>query len=1245
MDASPALNAKGEAAGVPSSPCWNKAQQIFLTEFRNSRRFSEAAATEFLNSNYRIDKAINSCLALKSKADQEYGSKRGQFASKLLNTLRTVKDVGDSFLEFAPESVSIAWSAVSLLIKVGTDDLDKCELISRCCENIVTIVLNCRLYENRYNTARSAGDALQDVEQNIMSTIPNLLYLILDFSWHTQYHLDKSRLVRSFKECFSTTLKDKIEALAAEYQKLRSIAEDAFQETVIEQLSSIASKLDNSLSELRENLFPSLKDIGIKIEAIDEKIENIDTRFRIEELRETFSNACRKFNSSEAQLHLKMFLTTFEHIKGDYKDMSLWLFSDQHYQDWEDLGSRTTSLFCLTGPRGFGKSVTMSCVIKRLQKEATGDTKNQAFVLFFYFKKGDENLKSTRKALKSLVSQLLNQKAITDEPEMLKQCIEILEASTDMGVYDLGNITTIFRQLAELVGRPIFIVVDAIDECEDRTQERLIHWLKDMCRSPTSLVKIICSSRDNINIESLLRDLPPTKTPGQLQDGTKGTKSDLPTDIKMVQIDEKINEIDLRMYLMKKVESIVLRRVGKEHGPKYFDHELERIVNIIQTKAGGNFTYATMVVANLQQPTKSTLETKLLELPPAMEGMYRRSLEVLTPDEQELVAFALKWVVWGGRDVPMLVVIEHYKGVYHSKDKPNYDLPSPKGENPSQSPAVRGIKPVYNPYSNLEISETRYHLRSSGRDFFQIDDLTDSIDAHLSVIEWIQSEAKQFAETMNKPKRPVFKTDDNGEWILSLLIPTAIAQKNNSIAEISNRREANLSITIDILRSLNNPTFQEHYMPWNPPGDLNADVLEFWEYVWYKGFPDGKLQRKEKKRDEGLKWLRDTIRMHLPNHLFLSCQTVLVHQNEDDNKRKENTEAGKEILDALIKHGADVNAQTYNSRSPLDCAVGNGDLEGVAWLLENGADIQDDDYQGDTCLHTCVTEELNLGRWGFQRMDIAKKLIEAGIDITRKNESGETALFRAIGNQDEALIQYLLDICRTKYPNHDYLLQQNLHSEGLLHTCARNVNGGKRIVDMLLVGLSETEKSRLIDIADTDSGETPLHVAVASRANPEMVEYLVALKPDGSRVTFEGHTALDLYVEIICGDFHEPEAVERCMVALLSVTPSACLDIDLLLRVAFRYKATYMANFLKGKCELVEIQETPDEDGWTIFHEALCLDTCDVLRTCFPNDDFDAIYENLPVSKTPTRFSDTRRGGCNWISDDGFEVRNTAGKL
>ncbi|EPS45548.1 hypothetical protein H072_429 [Dactylellina haptotyla CBS 200.50] len=1547
------------------SPCWDKAQEIFLTELRSSRRFSESATAVFLNTDYRIDKAINSCLAMKTKAENQYGSKRANPALKLLNILRTVKDVGDSFLQFAPETVSMAWSAVSLLIRVGTDDLDKCELISGCCEHIVTIVLNCRLYENRYNVPGPDG-ALEEIEDKILQAIPNLLYLILDFSWHTHYHLDKSRLVRSFKETFSNTLKMKIDILITEYQKLRSLAEDAFQERVMEQLSHIHSTLNTNFAELREILFPALHDLTIKVDHIDEKMKLIDSRLQNEQLRVIYLNSCRRFNPSN--IPSKMFMAMFEHIRDDYKNMSLWLFSDPTYQKWEDPTNKTTSMICLKGPRGFGKSVKITCTIKRLMELGVTYDGSRVIVLFFYFKKGDEKTQYTRRAFESLVSQLLDKKAIFDSPELIKKCIEIIEEvsmiqemhtqaplETGVSINSLEYLVKVFKKVTELIKSPVFVVMDAIDECEDRIQGNLMQWLKDICQTTNGNVKVICSSRDNINIESLLQDGPsPQSARKQVKLSTEEKK--FPAGVKMVVIDELSNAVDLRMYITKKAEDIVLRRVNGDRG-EYFQQELNRIVDIIQKKASGNFTYATMVIANLQQPTKSTLERKLLQLPPAIEGMYRRSLEVLTPDEQHLVVFALKWVVWGVRGISLLEIIEHYKEIYHPIPRSRSGTPALEGRSLYQNGAPKPVKKLSDPYSNPEVAETRYHLRNSGRDFFQFDDATDSIDAHLSVIEWIQSEASHMIGANSKKATPMVKMDENGQWTLSVAIPTTVTQHGQNLANIINKREANLAIAIDILYALNNTEFQDRYMPWDPPSDASdVENLDFWEYLWFKNFPEKKLQklkplaRDAKNRNtqlngnhlnghsrqnstpspappdqiqlsepeiqvgsenvntsaeqnapqkketplldanftfnhsskaldsEGVEptsspkehlrapryevknlrhhfhllqqdwkaeerigdswdiffeqlrlfvqpqnwkrwavadasiaqqygldreyakaagsirrnvyqrctsplelaakegWLfildylmqsgiasledldmtdlvpairRPIIQSTLlqptclkalldyganvdsagykgntaliecinklsskKNNLEYSEQITLMESikilleaganikvhaavtaytplhiaaqlrnvelvrlalskleradvNETDfsgqtamhhlfflgqyvrndvradrgGARKRFADAGREIFDMLIQHGADVNAQTYDSKGPLDCAARFGDLEGMRLLLAKGADVHDDDAGGNTYLMHCAGSSFY---WGVPGLELARVLIEAGLDPGRRNKDGQTILSKAVTAMDTKLVEYLLEVLSAGYPSsHDYILQVDLHSRSLLWKCARQEHGPRIIGEMLLNNLEEDEISHLLNLTDTDYGFNPLHAAARSR-NYEMLQYLVSFKPDGTAKTFNGDSALDLFIREITFDFRDAMSneTEKCLEALLSITPMPYVNINLLLQAALKYNAPQIAQIVaQNASDTFKSQnQAPDDDGWTIFHTALQSGTIELLQTCYPDLPYETIYGTLSKSKDPSRFSNDRKGDWCELSEDGLEV-------
>ncbi len=104
-----------------ASPCWDKGRKIFLENLTNvPKPPSQESIQRFLSDNFRLDKAITKCQSLKNTADREYTKNKGvKFVGKLLTLLQTVKEIGDPFLQFAPESISIAWSAVGFLIQVS----------------------------------------------------------------------------------------------------------------------------------------------------------------------------------------------------------------------------------------------------------------------------------------------------------------------------------------------------------------------------------------------------------------------------------------------------------------------------------------------------------------------------------------------------------------------------------------------------------------------------------------------------------------------------------------------------------------------------------------------------------------------------------------------------------------------------------------------------------------------------------------------------------------------------------------------------------------------------------------------------------------------------------------------------------------------------------------------------------------------------------------------------------------------
>ena len=97
-----------------------------------------------------------------------------------------------------------------------------------------------------------------------------------------------------------------------------------------------------------------------------------------------------------------------------------------------------------------------------------------------------------------------------------------------------------------------------------------------------------------------------------------------------------------------------------------------------------------------------------------------------------------------------------------------------------------------------------------------------------------------------------------------------------------------------------------------------------------------------------------------------------------------------------------INIKDFMDQTALMIATGEGSIELVRILLENGANvnIQDND-DGHTALMTA-------SRRGY--INIARMLIDAGADLEIKDESGDTALMYATTNSHTETVRMLLDV-------------------------------------------------------------------------------------------------------------------------------------------------------------------------------------------------------------------------------------------
>ncbi|KAF3908002.1 hypothetical protein ABW20_dc0110413 [Dactylellina cionopaga] len=817
---------------LTTSACWKQGRQLFVGSIKD-KNVPPDVVTKFFAGTYQLQQTIDKCKGIQEDVDARYTTRNASGIGTLLDTLGTVKSIGD----------------------IVSDDIATCQMIADACDKLVAIVLATLLYENRYRVSRS-GDNIKEVgnlvalELEILQKLPVLVSGILEFTWHIQHHVDPlwfkqdddvleaiasaepelvntkntsssiketfiktkekakkfgkettekardkgAKLKNSLKEAFTNDLKSKFQDILQLYQELNTTTSIAFQEKVLESVEKMPEAVRLELKNLEGMLDAALSDLEVKLSRVQDTADHIEVttnetavvvtkvaldigevKAMLSEIKvsaadvsafETFQRYMNCFHKSSE--HEKIVQGLFHKKMEDGATMEKsWFLKLNAYNEWKSRSEINHKLLCLKAKRGHGKTMTLLSVLQDLEAamKLQNESGKELILLRFFFKLGDAGLQSGMSALESILRQFLAYISARQDSERIRLANQVLEQNgiqkieaemqsdeeikvgLDIPKTDFKTpklVCTIIAQLVKELGIQIYIVLDALDECEDRKSIELVGLLQGLAYSDSSSgVKILFSTRDEGNIESDFQE----NNLMAIVRGSSLPQLDIPY-VEVVELTKENNAAELHDYLRIKLRTLVERRAGRpkeqrddtKHQP--VGSELRKkaveLADTIQSKVNGDFSYATMVIANLQQPSKKSLEIRIRDLPSDIGEIYRKRLDLLTAEERLLVLFALKWVVWSVSDVTPIEIAEHFREVYWTKtDDSGSELASVAASSVSE----RELR-AYDPSQDPEVREIISHLRHSGHDFFSFNTDTDPIVVHLSVREWVRGGSK-----------------------------------------------------------------------------------------------------------------------------------------------------------------------------------------------------------------------------------------------------------------------------------------------------------------------------------------------------------------------------------------------------------------------------------------------------------------------------------------------------------------------
>ncbi|KAK6345737.1 hypothetical protein TWF718_007644 [Orbilia javanica] len=618
-------------------------------------------------------------------------------------------------------------------------------------------------------------------------------------------------------------------------------------------------------------MFPAIRDISEKLN----DISTVKLNTELTRLREEFRSKRAEY-LRPTETHIQQFDAIFDPVSKYADHICQWLFSDPHYKLWELrdgdseqkeiihsqlLDARSESdktvqlkvpnLFYLRARPGFGKSVTMASVVRKLSLDPN------AIVAYFFFKQGDDSTQKSLRALNNLAAQLFDDKnahtledvvKLTSALDQMKKTESKREEDPDVRsaasvAFTSEMLKETIRNIGGAIDRRIYIVLDGLDECIDYEYEELVPYLINL--SELRNFRIIISSRESEELEDLFTDEEEeeeekgsskvTETPGTVTVEKPPPDCILAQKAVILDITQERNSTDMEIFLRKSLQHIMKHRsTGSSNGKS--EKDALRATKIIKRKANGMFTYAAIVIASLEQPSQLTMFQKLKNLPDGMDELYRQRFEDLSHEEQKLVLLALKFVVWGFGGITTVEIAEHFKRVYHELPKGS-DALSLGGEDEedeedeeeattekekdspesSEPPENLVEKPEeYDAMDDPEIAETVYHLTRCGRDFFKFSNNQMDIDVvHKTVRDWVQNEAERTEHWYEKfdKGRPQVTVNEKGELNVTVPIPPGLINgARGASVELQSERDAQLEITTDILTVLCNEKFIERYM-------------------------------------------------------------------------------------------------------------------------------------------------------------------------------------------------------------------------------------------------------------------------------------------------------------------------------------------------------------------------------------------------------------------------------------------------
>ncbi|KAJ7079503.1 hypothetical protein C8R43DRAFT_1053075 [Mycena crocata] len=764
-------------------------------------------------------------------------------------------------------------------------------------------------------------------------------------------HVDLIGRLKSDVETYARLL-DKASRVVAEYDTRRSVVRVAARTQLGNELSTVNQELDSFGVRFRSN---RLVDLSIQQNRMTRKLDQVHDM--------TIAENLEKWLRSPPDMGRKQ----HEIQKLRKEGTGRWLLDHDLFVEWQD----NSGALWIQGPSGSGKSVLSSAIVNKLIEDQRlfRNLGKSSAVAFFYFDFKDKEDNVVERALRRIILQLSAQ-----SPYHCRALNMLYELSKGQTIPSYEELQQVLGELLLELGRT-YIVLDALDECPDTEQDKLVECIAMLQHYTHSPLHLLITSQPRTIFTDSFKTLP------------------------CIPLKAKVTEKDIRIFLEGELQT--------NRKLKTWASRANSITDRIVRKSNGMFRLAACLLVELSRSRwQDELDKILDDLPTDLFGIYDRFLEPIPKNHWVYVAGVLRWLVFSVQSWTLGNLADAIAFDF-SDPKQYVYLPRRREDNTIAIPGwLEGLVTFGEESDWVHLAHASvqdYILSTAFVDHFGYD-----LSADLSHAFLAQTCMDYFFRFSNdSPDPATFRNYPVAiyaakYWCHHLLLcrdQAALLDNAMRLLEEGSKQYFALSQ----LRSWTE-------IHWRAP---QRSPLQICSEAGYTAGVRALLQKGadvnvyDKHRGSTLQVASEKGYTEIVKILLEHGAEVNVENEQYGSPLQAAVYWGHpEIVYLLLENGADVNAHGGEDGSALEIVSTRGHTELVLVLLANGADVHGGKYPGSALLAACRKGHL----------EIARILLEHGADanthceyITQQTRlHRESALHAACGSFNKDLVHLLL---------------------------------------------------------------------------------------------------------------------------------------------------------------------------------------------------------------------------------------------